>query len=75
MRKSTITRIIFFAALCCLVSGCYTIQSIALEARCGIGRDYACISRWFEAGEMDNPGDNELRMVCGCVDKENIKGN
>lgn len=76
MRKtSRIMFAVFAIAACSLVSGCYTFQSMALEARCGIGRDYACISRWFEAGDPDDTNDNELRLVCGCMDKEYLKGN
>lgn len=68
MRK--IARITFTIGLCSLVSGCYTFRSVALEARCGVGKDYACISRWFEAGDPDEIGDNELRMVCGCMSRK-----
>lgn len=72
MRKAT--KIILAIAACSLVSGCYTMRSAALEVRCGIGKDYVCISRWFEAGDPDNADDNELRQVCGCIDKEYLKG-
>lgn len=56
---------LFLLLLWFLSSGCYTARVIALEARCGIGRDYVCSPQF---------GYDGVYMVCGCMNKEDLKG-
>lgn len=57
------------------LSGCHTTQALYLEAQCGLGKDYVCSPQWVEAGDPNYPGDNEMHIVCGCMDKKDLKGN
>lgn len=58
-----------------LISGCYSPRAILLETKCGFGRDYICSPMWVEAGDLGNINDNELHLICGCIDKKYLKGN
>jgi hypothetical protein len=61
-----ITILIVLLLIGFVLSSCYTVHSLALEARCGIGRDYVC------APIMQT---DHMEMVCGCMDKEDLKAN